>query len=106
MITKEELETLVNGIKDKMDETSSALASEDFLSVISNYTLALDTINELNEKLDRITQDKEELLKANGKLFQKIGFDKEEEKEETKKNDEDEIKIEDIIDEKGDFKDE
>lgn len=106
MITKEELETLVNGIKDKMDETSSALASEDFLSVISNYTLALDTINELNEKLDRITQDKEELLKANGKLFQKIGFDKEEEKEETKKDDEDEIKIEDIIDEKGDFKDE
>lgn len=106
MITKEELETLVNGIKDKMDETSSALASEDFLSVISNYTLALDTINELNEKLDKITQDKEELLKANGKLFQKIGFDKEEEKEETKKDDEDEIKIEDIIDEKGDFKDE
>ena len=105
MITKEELETLVNGIKDKMDETSSALASEDFLSVISNYTLALDTINELNEKLDKITQDKEELLKANGKLFQKIGFDKEE-KEETKKDAEDEIKIEDIISEKGDFKDE
>lgn len=102
MITKEELETLINKIKESMDETASALASEDLLTIVSNYSTALDEITSLNEKLNSALADKEELLKANGKLFQKIGFD-EPKKEESKEDDEEEIKIEDIIDEKGDF---
>ena len=47
----------------------------------------------------------EELLKVNGKLYQRIGFEKEE-KEDDKFEDDDnkeEIKIEDVIDEKGDL---
>ena len=102
MITKEELETLINKIKESMDETASALASEDLLTIVSNYSTALDEITSLNEKLNSALADKEELLKANGKLFQKIGFD-EPKKEEPKEDGEEEIKIEDIIDEKGDF---
>ena len=49
--------------------------------------------------------EKEELLKVNGKLYQKIGFDKEDAIEEKKDDvkDEEEIKIEDVIDEKGDL---
>lgn len=102
MITREELETLINKIKESMDETASALASEDLLTIVSNYSTALDEITSLNEKLNSALADKEELLKANGKLFQKIGFD-EPKKEELKEDGEEEIKIEDIIDEKGDF---
>lgn len=102
MITKDELETLINKIKESMDETASALASEDLLTIVSNYNTALEEITSLNEKLNSALADKEELLKANGKLFQKIGFD-EPKKEESKEDDEEEIKIEDIIDEKGDF---
>ena len=102
MITKEELETLINKIKESMDETASALASEDLLTIVSNYNTALEEITSLNEKLNSALADKEELLKANGKLFQKIGFD-EPKKEESKEDGEEEIKIEDIIDEKGDF---
>lgn len=102
MITREELETLINKIKESMDETASALASEDLLTIVSNYNTALEEITSLNEKLNSALSDKEELLKANGKLFQKIGFD-EPKKEEEKESEMDEIKIEDIIDEKGDF---
>lgn len=102
MITREELETLINKIKESMGETASALASEDLLTIVSNYTAALDEITSLNEKLNSALADKEELLKANGKLFQKIGFD-EPKKEGPKEDGEEEIKIEDIIDEKGDF---
>ena len=102
MITKEELETLINKIKESMDETASALASEDLLTIVSNYNTALEEITSLNKKLNSALADKEELLKANGKLFQKIGFD-DPKKEESKEDSEEEIKIEDIIDEKGDF---
>ena len=51
MITKEELETLINKIKESMDETASALASEDLLTIVSNYNTALEEITSLNEKL-------------------------------------------------------
>lgn len=106
MITREELETLINKIKDGLDDTASALVSEDLLTIISNYTLALDSIAELNDKLDKVMADKEELLKANGRLFQKIGFDEPKNDDVKTEEKEDEIKIEDIIDEKGDFKNE
>ena len=42
-------------------------------------------------------------MKVNGKLFQKIGFEKEEPKTENNIEDKEEIKIEDVIDEKGDI---
>lgn len=101
---KEELETLVNKIKDGLDETASALVSEDLLAIVSNYNLLVDQVAEKEEELAKLRDEKEELLKVNGRLFQKIGFDKEEAEEEAEdKPAEEEIKIEDIVDEKGDL---
>lgn len=103
-MSKEELETLVNKIKDGLDETTSALVSEDLLAIVSNYNLLLDSVAEKDEELAKLREEKEELLKVNGRLFQKIGFDKEEAEEEAEeKPAEEEIKIEDIVDEKGDL---
>lgn len=103
-MSKEELETLVNKIKDGLDETTSALVSEDLLAIVSNYNLLLDSVAEKDEELTKLREEKEELLKVNGRLFQKIGFDKEEAEEEAEeKPAEEEIKIEDIVDEKGDL---
>ena len=54
--------------------------------------------------MKKLEEDNAELLKVNGKLFQKIGFDKEEEEEvEEKVEDVEEVKIEDVIDEKGEL---
>lgn len=110
MLSKEDFEKLVNKIKDGLDETTSALISEDLLSVISNYNIAVDTVEETKTENEKLKADKDELLKVNGRLFQKIGFDKEDaeddDKKEEKEDDKEEIKIEDVIDEKGEIIDE
>ena len=104
MFTKEYFEKLISSIKEKLDETMQALVSEDLLGVLGSYSNALDKIAELDEKVSKLEVDKEELLKVNGSLFQKIGFEKEEEKsEEENVDDGEKLEIEDVIDEKGEL---
>lgn len=104
MLTKEEFEGLITSIKDKLDETTQALISDDLVGVLSSYSNALDEIASLGEKIVGLETDKEELLKVNGRLFQKVGFDKEEEVvEDAKEDDVEKLEIEDVINEKGDL---
>lgn len=104
MMTKEEFESVVNSIKDSLDETTGALISEDLLKIVASYSNALLDIDEKLSKIEELTKTNEELLKVNGKLFQKIGFDKEEETEELiEEEKEEEMSIEDIIDERGEL---
>lgn len=105
MLSKEEFEKIVNNLREKLDETSSALVSEELLATLSAYNNGYDEFVESSNEIEKLKNDKEELLKVNGKLYQKIGFDKEE-VEEDKTDDgekEEELKIEDVIDEKGDL---
>lgn len=105
MMSYEELETLVNEIKGKLDETTGALISEDLLNIVSNYKLGIDEVSRLAEEVETLKSEKDELLKVNGRLFQKVGFDKEEEEkeEETSGDDSEELTVEDVIDEKGEL---
>lgn len=104
MLTKEEFEGLITSIKDKLDETTQALISDDLVGVLSSYSNALDEIASLGEKIVGLETDKEELLKVNGRLFQKVGFDKEEEVvEDVKEDDVEKLEIEDVINEKGEL---
>jgi hypothetical protein len=53
-----------------------------------------------------LKSEKDELLKVNGRLFQKVGFDKEEEEKKEEKSPDDgeeEISVEDIVDERGEL---
>lgn len=107
MISKEEFKTLVDTIKEKLDETQQALISEDLLTVIANYTEAVDEVTNLGEKISKLETDNEELLKVNGKLFRKIGFEnneKEPVEDPTEVVKTAEEIIEDLIDEKGEIK--
>ena len=105
MLSKEEFEKLVNNLRDKLDETTTALVSEELLALLSNYNNGFDEYIKSVEEANKLKGEKEELLKVNGKLYQRIGFDKEETIEENKDDtkDEEEIKIEDVIDEKGEL---
>lgn len=103
MLTKEDFEKLINSIKEKLDETTQALISEDLLGILSSYSSALDEMATLGDKMAKLEEDNAELLKVNGRLFQKIGFDKEEEEVEDKVDDVEEVKLEDVIDEKGEL---
>lgn len=104
MISKEEFEKLIDNLRGKLDETTVALVSEEILATISAYNNGFDEYEKTIEEVEKLKGEKEELLKVNGKLYQKIGFDKDE--EDDKKDDEpdeEEIKIEDVIDEKGEL---
>lgn len=104
MISKDEFETLINNLRDKLDETTVALVSEEILATISAYNNGFDEYTKSVEEVEKLKGEKEELLKVNGKLYQKIGFDREEKEDNIEDiKDEEEIKIEDVIDEKGEL---
>lgn len=103
MMTKDEFESVVNSIKEGLDETTSALISEDLLKIVASYSNALADIEEKRVKIEELTKTNEDLLKVNGRLFQEIGFDKKEEEVEEVKEEAEEMTVEDIIDEKGEL---
>ena len=104
MLSKEEFEKLINNLRDKLDETTVALVSEELLALLSNYNNGFDEYTKSVEEANKLKGEKEELLKVNGKLYQRIGFDREEKEDNIEDaKDEEEIKIEDVIDEKGDL---
>lgn len=106
MVNIDELKVLVESIKEKLDETQSALISEDLLSVVSNYQVLFDELSKVNEEIAKLKADNEELLKVNGRLFQKIGFDEDIKDESAELNEgeaEEEITVEEVIDEKGEI---
>lgn len=104
MLSKEEFEKLINNLREKLDETTMALVSEEILATLSAYNNGYDEYEKLIGEVDKLKSEKEELLKVNGKLYQKIGFDKEEEEEPMPETEEkEEVKIEDVIDEKGEI---
>lgn len=53
MMSFEDFESLINKIKDSLDETTSALLSEDLLSIVSNYKIGLDKIEEVSKDLEK-----------------------------------------------------
>lgn len=105
MISKEEFEKLINNLRDKLDETTVALVSEEILATISAYNNGFDEYEKSVEEVEKLKGEKEELLKVNGKLYQRIGFDREEKEDniEDSKDEEEETKIEDVIDERGEL---
>lgn len=106
MANIEELKVLVDSIKEKLDESQSALLSEDLLSIVSNYQLLFDELTKVNEDIAKLKSENEELLKVNGRLFQKIGFDediKDESAELNEPAEEEEITVEEVINEKGEI---
>lgn len=104
MLSKEEFEKLINNLRDKLDETTVALVSEEILATISAYNNGFDEYTKSVEEVEKLKGEKEELLKVNGKLYQRIGFDREEKEDNIEDiKDAEEIKIEDVIDEKGEL---
>lgn len=105
MLTKEDFEKIITDTRDKLDEKSQALVSEDMLGIMGNYNSLLTTLNDREEELKKLKSENDELLKVNGRLFQKIGFEKEEKKELMPVKEEvvEKIGINNLINEKGDM---
>lgn len=110
-MTREEFKTLIEKIKEKLDETTGALLAEDLIAILSAYNGKMEEIDKLVEENMNLKKDNEEILKVNGQLFQKVGSIPSEKNTEEKIIDdgkeeikeEEKITIEDVIDEKGDL---
>lgn len=108
-MTKEDIRKIVESLKEKLDETTRALISEDLIGIIGSFDALVDEADDLKENIAKLKTDNEEILKVNGQLFQKVGSIKEEMKEESIVKEEEDIPeeekitIEDVIDEKGDL---
>lgn len=102
-MSKEEFENAINSLKEKLDETTQAMVSEELIALMGAYNSLVDEKAEVEEEKAKLEGEKEELLKVNGKLFQKVGFDKEDEEEKEEEVEEEKIDVEDVIDEKGDI---
>ena len=105
MLTKEDFEKIITDTRDKLDEKSQALVSEDMLGIMGNYNSLLTTLNDREEELKKLKSENDEILKVNGRLFQKIGFEKEEKKELMPIKEEvvEKIGINNLINEKGEM---
>lgn len=106
MLTKEDFEKIVTDTRGKLDEKSQALISEDMLGIMGNVNSLLETIDDRNKEVDRLKKENDELLKVNGRLFQKIGFEKQEKEENPlpiNAKVEDKIGIDNLINEKGEM---
>ena len=104
-MNKEGFNDLIGKIRTSIGEEASALNSEDFLGVISAYNNLFDELDEANKTIQSQKATNDELLKTNGRLFQKIGFnDPEPTSVEDRIPKEKKISIDEIIDEKGGFR--
>lgn len=108
MLTKEDFEKMINDTRDKLDKQSQALISEDMLGIMGNYNSLLETIESQKQDITKLKNDNDELLKVNGRLFQKIGFEKEKETKETinpfgSEEKVEKLTINDLINEKGEM---
>lgn len=104
-MTKEEFQSTIDALREKLDETSSALISEDLIALLGAFTTSLTTINDLTAERDKLKNDYDEILKVNARLFQQTGYKTEEveEPKEESENDDDVLSIDEIVNEKGEL---
>lgn len=101
---QEELNNIIDSIKEKIGDDLSGQVADDLAKIVTANTTAVDTISNKEKEIEKLNKEKENLIIANGNLLQQVSFVP---KKEDKKDDEgekEEIKISDIFDEKGNFK--
>ena len=106
-MNKEEMETLINGMQEKIGKEASALISDDIGKIISDNSLMNSEISKRDDKITKLTTDKENLIETNGNLLQQISMgieeDKTKNKKEEKKEDVELFDYKKIFDENGNF---
>lgn len=103
---KDGFNNLITKIRTSIGDEASALNSEDFLGVVAAYNTLYDEKDKRDEEITKLKSTNEELLKTNGKLFMKIGFNDPEPTsvDERLPREEKKLSIDEIIDEKGGFR--
>ncbi len=99
----------IEQIKSKIGEENSALISEELIDIMSSHKTIQDNLAAKEQEITSLKKEKDELIQTNGKLFLKLGKEKEivdhfqSAGDDTKPNENVEIKIGDIINSNGDI---
>lgn len=100
------LDDITNSIKTKLGEDNVALISDDLGMLITENNKSVNTINDLNKKVDSLTDKNNLLSTANSRLLSQIPMEKEDTKvqEKEEKPSIESFTLKDLFDEKGHFK--
>ena len=103
---QEELNNVINSIKEKIGEDLSGQIADDIAKIVTANTTANETISNKDKEIEKLNTEKTNLVVANGNLLQQVSFlpKKEDKKDENEKDDDKKIKLSELFDEKGNFK--
>lgn len=99
----------IDHIKEKVGEENSALISDELISLMTEHKSLTEQDNDKARQIETLKSEKDDLVNANAKLFRRLGFEDEQkttyhtEQDGKQKTESEEIKIGDIINEKGDL---
>ena len=98
----------IDHIKEKVGEENSALISDELISLMTEHKSLTEQDNEKAKQIETLKSEKDDLVNANAKLFRRLGFEDEQKtnfitNETEQKTEVEEIKIGDIINEKGEI---
>lgn len=96
----------IDKIRGNIGEDLSATNSEDFLALVGAFNELSTNYQDSKNEIDDLNKRNKELLETNGRLFQKIGFEKATFEEPTlnpNKENTKTIELSDLINEKGDL---
>lgn len=110
-MNEQQLDELFNSVKEKIGEENYALISDDVLNIRSGLITQINDSKVKDDKISELEKKREELLIANGNLYQKIQFDQNQNQTNNNNNilnnlnnkPEEKIQLSDFIDEKGGF---
>lgn len=104
-MNNEELEAITNSIKSKLGEENTALIVDDLGTLISKNSLAYNNLLSKDNEINKLKDDKEKLVMANGNLLQQVAMTNTTKKDE--KDEEDNLvdfDFKSVFDSKGKFK--
>lgn len=95
----QDYENIINGIRTKVGDEMSALIADDLTTLISDNSNMNSQIENKDKEIDKLKSDKENLIKANGNLFQQITMGE----EKNEKEEPEEFSFYDMFDDNGNF---
>ena len=100
---KEDLQKLFNGIEQKIGKENYAKMSDDIGVLLTDNENMNNTILSKNSEIQKLKDNNELLITANGNLLQQVGMGDEPKKPE-KENEPQRFSLKNAFDEKGNFK--
>lgn len=98
----------IDHIKEKVGEENSALISDELISLMTEHKCLTEQDNDKAKQIETLKSEKDDLVNANAKLFRRLGFEDEQKTsfttpDNTTQESVEEIKLGDIINQKGEL---